>query len=205
MINRKSEIDIEFIKSMSIDKLRDFLLGCLESNVGFRDNRMELSQSAYDDRPVPYTVTIPAQNIGEKNKYKILLTKSAKQYPQQRFFQMSHEVVHLLKYSDSRDNYKKTTCLEEGFATFNSFHECRNLVPGYDSVASPKRKKAMDILCEIGGDSDIFSFVQIIRSNKLELSGKDNQLREFIENKNKYKGIWSKEELCFLFSRFHDK
>ncbi len=122
------KITIHDIKAKSLDQLRDFLRQRLEEKIGKSVNGV-LLESMYREVPLP-KVIVPHDGL-----HLIILTQSTRRYPQKRFFQMSHEIVHLIGPAII-DSYKNTSYLEEGFATFNSLYECRNLIPEYNAENS---------------------------------------------------------------------
>ena len=199
-LSKNSIVFVEDIQKKPLDELRDCLLRNLEARVGDRDKGMVLLETIFDERPYPVTVT--RVEDGE-HQYKIYLTKGTEQYPQQRFFQISWHVVHLLKYSKSSTDFFNNTNLESGFAAFNSVVECKRLYPLYDAIAGimgSKYEKAYNVLCKLGEDN-VFGFVKKIREKGSELSGYNNEIRELIQND--YPNIWSNEEVEFLLSKSH--
>ena len=130
------------LREMPLDDLRDSLLCYLEQKVGSKDPHWTIEKTKYyadiyrdgKERPMTFFPKCPNNDVVQ-----ILLTRSTENDSQQRLFQMSHEVVHLLDpVPRERVNH-----LEEGFASWFSVHVCEDIIPKYksrESVLDPRYK-----------------------------------------------------------------
>jgi len=111
---------------------------------------------------------------------------------------MSHEMVHLFKPA-IYNSWKYTSCLEEGFATFNSVYECQFLKPPYNTSIgiTSKYKQPLEILKKLGADHDVFKFVKLVRTHGYTLS---NVAEQWITENCK---SWNKEDIQSLVNKFY--
>ena len=189
MIKTMSEID-----SFNLEKLMLYLLERLEDRVGKKNDKVQLSSPKYAD------VECPITELLSNSTKRVLLTQSTEKDQQQRFFQMSHEVVHLLKHHEEVDDYKKTTRLEEAFATFNSIHKCSFLCPCYKAREgiTVNYYDCLQVLEKIGTSDDIFYFIKNIRAEGFELSSVSENC--LIKNCN---GEFTGDDVKFLLGKFN--
>ena len=182
-------MNIQQIENHSLDSLRDYLLNNLERKVGDRDKLWVLHSTVLFDDVEPH-IFYPARGLPF---IRVNLTISTERYPQQRFFQMSHEVVHLLNPSGGLN----ATNLEEGFASFNSVVECSDLIPRYVCDISKKYERPYSLLQRIGDDNRVYDFIKKVRSSGFTMQ---NVTKIFVK---KISGsVWNDEEIDFLLSKF---
>ena len=179
------KVEIAEIEGCSLNELKDFLLKNLEKKINKKYEGSKNINVCYWESDFPMTCC-------RKDGAQIFLTTSTKKYLQQRFFQMAHEIVHLLEYNI---NWRDTTNLEEGFATFNSIIECKRLEPPYNAE-SGKYKKPLDILRKLGDDGEVYSFIKGITRH-----GYDISYVPFEYLKSDYSHIWSEEDIKFLVKK----
>ena len=183
--------DHQVLDQISADDLRDLLLGYLEQEVGIRDTSYEIEKTAYfDDGPMTY------YPFGyDRNVVNILLTPSTQRNPQQKLFQISHEVVHLLDPAKGR-----ASNLEEGFASWFSVYICEYLVPIYsakkqilrDECLYKEQFKLMDKF------TDPFEIIKGIRNKGCTMC---NVPKEILNKCAKQK--YDEKEIEFLLQRFN--
>ena len=182
----------QHLSQINADDLRDVLLEYLEKKVGARDKSWEIIETIYLG-VVPMTY----YPYGYDRKIiNVRLTPGTQQYYQQKLFQMSHEVVHLLDPAGSG----RANNLEEGFATWFSVYVCEICVPSYQAKQhvlrdSCRYKKPFEL---VGKMPDPFEVIKNIRGNGYTMT--ENVSKDVLD---KHTGrIYNGEELNFLLQTF---
>ena len=175
--------------NLGLDELRDFLICELVGLVGMRDTSWILKPTTQLGSDCPQ---IMYPDLGNKH-VSINLTDSTKKCYQQRLFQLSHEVVHLLNPNGSMS----ASYFEEGFATYNSVEICKKYAPTYNAISgiSHKYKDAYNVLVKIHNPYEV---VKAMRFKGYTLSQfNKNVLLKLSNNK------LTKEDVDFLARNFY--
>lgn len=118
-----------------------WLMEQAEAWFGPRDPRWFFTGLEFTDGDVPSTY-YPGRrpfHVG------IQLTRSAAQNPRDAYFQLAHEVVHLLGPSQARD---RANVLEEGMATVFQLHVSNVVGLGY-GIKLPSYARAMEMVVQL--------------------------------------------------------
>ena len=188
------------LQGMSFDDLRYCLLCYLEQKVGSKDPHWTIKKTQFWDeadtksdteRPMTFFPKCPNNDV-----IQILLTRSTENDSQQRLFQMSHEVVHLLDPVPREE----VNHLEEGFASWFSVHVCEDIIPKYksrESVLDPRYKygEPFELIDKIENPLEI---LKKIRSNGYTMANVEEKFLRECTNQ-----IYLSEEIDSLLKKFY--
>ena len=177
-----------YSRNLGVDELRDFLICELVGLVGMRNAYWILKPTQLGG-DYPHIVYLYSGN----NHISINLTVSTKNDCQQRLFQLSHEVVHLLNPNGSMS----ASYFEEGFATYNSVEICKEYEPAYNAASGIPRKyqDAYDVLVKTHNPYEV---VKAMRLNGSTLSQFDKSVLLKLSN-----NTLTKSDVDFLARNFY--